>query len=142
MATTRHSVKRDAILNNLKMRKDHPTADMVYADIRKEYPNISLGTVYRNLTFLVDHGDAMKVICGDDETHFDGNTSPHYHFKCLDCGELIDLDIPDGDKAEQIFSRPIEGFAGKVYTHSTMFFGQCELCAKKAEKKAKQTKVS
>ena len=53
----KRSVQRELIRNNLAHRTDHPTADMVYQSIREELPNISLGTVYRNLRFLVDQGE-------------------------------------------------------------------------------------
>lgn len=61
-------------------RKDHPTAEVVYEHVSKDFPNISLGTVYRNLSFLVDNGMAIKVPCEDGSVHFDGNVEPHYHF--------------------------------------------------------------
>lgn len=60
MAVIKHSKQRDAIHNFLMSRKDHPTAETVYANVIKEFPNISLGTVYRNLSFLVDNGMAVK----------------------------------------------------------------------------------
>ena len=73
MAVIKHSKQRDAIHNFLMSRKDHPTAETVYANVIKEFPNISLGTVYRNLSFLVDNGMAVKVPCSDGSIHFDGN---------------------------------------------------------------------
>ena len=81
MATVKRSRQRDAIRSFLMSRKDHPTAEVVYDNVSKEFPNISLGTVYRNLTFLVDNGMAMKVPCSDGSVHFDGNVNPHYHFQ-------------------------------------------------------------
>ena len=75
MAVIKHSKQRDAIHNFLMSRKDHPTAETVYANVIKEFPNISLGTVYRNLSFLVDNGMAVKVPCSDGSIHFDGNVS-------------------------------------------------------------------
>lgn len=79
MAAIKHSRQRDAILTFLISRKDHPTAEVVYENVRREFPKISLGTVYRNLTLLVDMGHAVKVPCDDGSVHFDGNVSPHYH---------------------------------------------------------------
>lgn len=67
----KRSVQRELIRNNLAHRTDHPTADMVYQSIREELPNISLGTVYRNLRFLVDQGDALSLKLGDGKEHFD-----------------------------------------------------------------------
>ena len=75
----KRSVQRELIRNNLAHRTDHPTADMVYQSIREELPNISLGTVYRNLRFLVDQGDALSLKLGDGKEHFDGNVNPHFH---------------------------------------------------------------
>ena len=56
MSNLKYSRQRESIKNQLMQRNDHPTADMIYTDIRKEYPNISLGTVYRNLALLSDLG--------------------------------------------------------------------------------------
>ena len=73
MVAIKHSKQRDAIRNFLISRKDHPTAEVIYSHVLKEFPNISLGTVYRNLTFLVEQGMAVKVPCNDGSVHFDGN---------------------------------------------------------------------
>ena len=86
MATVKYSRQREAIKNFLMSRKDHPTAEVVYEHVLKAFPNMSLGTVYRNLSFLVDNGQAVKVPCEDGSVHFDGNVMPHYHFQCTECG--------------------------------------------------------
>ena len=56
MKAIKHSKQRDSIKTCLMGRRDHPTADAVYMSIREEFPNISLGTVYRNLNLLVELG--------------------------------------------------------------------------------------
>ena len=84
-------------------RKDHPTAEVVYDNVSKEFPNISLGTVYRNLTFLVNNGMAMKVPCSEGSAHFDGNVNPHYHFQCVNCGKVMDLNF-DSREVEKNFN--------------------------------------
>ena len=61
MKNTRYSYQREVIYNNVMSRKDHPTAEQIYEDVKKEIPNISLGTVYRNLNFLSDEGKILKV---------------------------------------------------------------------------------
>ena len=66
----------------------------VLAKIQKIYPNISLGTVYRNLNFLVEHGEAQKLSCDDNKEHYDGNTTPHSHFYCRSCRQVSDLNTP------------------------------------------------
>ena len=71
---------------------------MVYQSIREELPNISLGTVYRNLRFLVDQGDALSLKLGDGKEHFDGNVNPHFHFICTQCGCVDDIFMPSIDE--------------------------------------------
>lgn len=100
MATVKYSRQREAIKNFLMSRKDHPTAEVVYEHVLKAFPNISLGTVYRNLSFLVDNGQAVKVPCEDGSVHFDGNVMPHYHFQCTECGAIIDLDFDGSEESD------------------------------------------
>ena len=90
MSTIRYSKQREAIKDYLKSVTCHPTADTVYLNIQKTFPNISLGTVYRNLNFLVEHGEAIQIDCGDGFVHFDGNPIPHNHFFCRSCKSLLD----------------------------------------------------
>ena len=78
----RYSQQRENILLNLQGRKDHPTADMVYEGVKEIQPNISLGTVYRNLAFLSESGQIMKISAGVGPEHYDGNPNPHNHFIC------------------------------------------------------------
>ena len=93
MAAIKHSRQREMIKAFLKSRKDHPTADIVYMNVRQQNPNISLGTVYRNLTLLADMGEIRRLRVGDGVDHFDADTSPHYHFVCTECGAVIDLEM-------------------------------------------------
>ena len=84
----KYSRQRDSIKNFLENRYDHPTAETVYANIRQEYPNISLGTVYRNLALLSELGEIQKISTGIGPDRFDGNPRPHYHFFCRKCGRF------------------------------------------------------
>lgn len=65
MSTLKYSRQRESIKVCLQGRKDHPTADMLYTDVRKEFPNISLGTVYRNLSLLSELGEIKRLTTGD-----------------------------------------------------------------------------
>ncbi|MCI6164210.1 MAG: transcriptional repressor [Lachnospira sp.] len=134
MAVIKHSKQRDAILTFLMSRKDHPTADVVYEEVSKEFPNISLGTVYRNLTFLVEHGHAVKVPCNDGSVHFDGNVKPHNHFQCTECGAVIDLDFDEGDFVKALNNAASQNFQGEIEGNVTFFYGRCPKCCKKKEK--------
>ena len=82
MKALKFSRQRESIRECLKNRTDHPTADAVYVTISKDYPKISLGTVYRNLNLLADMGEIQRFSSGDGSEHFDYNTDPHYHFVC------------------------------------------------------------
>ena len=82
MANLKYSKQRETIKEYLRSTTEHPTADMVYDKVRETFPNISLGTVYRNLNLLVNEGEAIRISCGDSSERFDGNTSNHYHFMC------------------------------------------------------------
>ena len=80
MATLKYSRQRESIKNYLQSTTEHPTADTVYAHVREKVPNISLGTVYRNLNLLAEAGDALKISTPSGGDRFDGRTNPHYHF--------------------------------------------------------------
>ncbi len=121
----KYSRQRECILKNLQSRKDHPTADMVYQSVRKELPNISLGTVYRNLSFLAENGQILKISTGTGPDRFDGFTNLHNHFICRVCGNVLDMDyIP----AENIAERASEDFDGEIEEYELQFFGTCKKC--------------
>lgn len=125
MAATRYSKQREAIRTYLLSTKQHPTAEIVYENIQQSFPNISLGTVYRNLNFLVEHGDALRLDFGDGVDHFDGNTKSHNHFFCKSCGSVIDLEMDPINHINQIANA---GFKGNIQGHTIYFYGICEHC--------------
>ena len=127
MGALRHSRQRESIKKFLAGRKDHPTADMVYVNIRKSYPNISLGTVYRNLALLESLGEVRKISCGDGAERFDPNTEPHYHFVCRQCGCVQDIPLLPVDNLETMAQ---EAFEGSIESHTAMFYGICSQCRK------------
>ena len=110
-------------------RKDHPTADMVYMNIKEEFPKISLGTVYRNLALLSERGEILKLSYeGGAADHYDACTDPHYHFVCQECGAVIDLEMtPIDEKLNEIAS---ENFPGKITQNIVYFKGICKNCLK------------
>lgn len=124
----KYSRQREAIKEFLSGRKDHPTADQVYMEVRKEFPNISLGTVYRNLTLLADMGEVARINVGDGVDHFDPNTSMHYHFICRQCGCVQDLGLENITKINEMAS---ESFDGEISGSVTYFYGICGKCMKK-----------
>lgn len=121
----KYSRQREAIKGCLAGRGDHPTADMVYVEVRRNYPNISLGTVYRNLTLLAEQGDISRVNVGDGVDHFDPRTGPHMHFICSECGCVMDLDLPRETSLNESAS---EVFDGEITGSVTYFYGKCSSC--------------
>lgn len=128
MKTLKYSRQRESIKNCLMSRCDHPTADVLYMDIRNEFPNISLGTVYRNLNLLVELGEIQKLASGNGADHFDADTTTHYHFVCKSCWEISDLPMHTIDGIE---SEAAKYAQGAVDSHNIMFYGTCSECLKK-----------
>ena len=128
MKQLKYSRQRESIKSCLMSRKDHPTADAIYASIREEYPNISLGTVYRNLNLLVELGEIQKLRCGDGADHFDGDTSPHHHFICRECGCIKDLPLSDSENINQMAQEYVDGTVDSLITY---VYGVCGDCLRK-----------
>lgn len=128
MQTLKYSRQREAIKEFLMGRTDHPTADTVYTNIRQEFPNISLGTVYRNLSLLADIGEVLKLSTGEGGDRFDGNVSPHYHFVCTECSSVLDLELKSLDHINELAG---VNFSGQIEGHVTYFYGKCGNCIKK-----------
>lgn len=120
----KRSKQREAILKELCSRCDHPTADELYTQLRKELPSISLGTVYRNLSLLNNEGLIRKLACGTAD-HFDGNPNPHYHFCCNHCGRVYDLDMPVHSDLEAEAAKHTDF---TIESHSLIFYGKCRNC--------------
>ena len=125
MKTLKYRRQRESIKACLMGRKDHPTADALYTSIREQFPNISLGTVYRNLNLLVELGEIRKLSCGDGTDHFDYDTSPHYHYVCKKCGKILDLDMETNADLETA-ARQCQ--KGTVEEHTVFFYGTCCDC--------------
>lgn len=131
MASTRYSKQREAIKEYLLSTTSHPTAETVYAHIQEQFPNISLGTVYRNLNFLVEHGEAQRLDMGDEHDHYDGNAAPHNHFYCRHCHRVLDLQMDSIDHIDLIANA---GFDGLIEGHTIYFTGLCPNCINQTTK--------
>ena len=92
----KHFRKRDAILTCLRQTKVHPSADWVYSQLKPEIPDLSLGTVYRNLSLFKEQGLINSLGTVNGVERFDGDTHSHVHFVCTHCGTVQDLEgTPD-----------------------------------------------
>ena len=128
MTALKYSRQRESIKEFLMTRTDHPTADTVYENMKMIYPNISLGTVYRNLSLLSDIGEIQKLSSFGGADRFDGRTEPHCHFICTGCGCVQDLEMED---LAEIIRKAGENFKGEITECTARFSGLCENCLKK-----------
>lgn len=92
------TVQRQIILEELRRFPTHPTADEVFHRVRERLPQVSLGTVYRNLDVLVRTGHAVKLGAATAQARFDGDLDQHYHIRCVHCGRLDDADFDEPAK--------------------------------------------
>lgn len=126
MPVIKHSKQRDAILQYLAGTKEHPTADTIYENLRLEHPNISLGTVYRNLSLLTDLGEIQKISIPGHSERYDYTTANHYHFICKQCGRVQDLPAKRIGNINRLANA---NFDGLIESHVCQFFGTCAACS-------------
>ena len=121
----RKSRQRERILEILHGTKTHPTADTIYLIMKSEYPDLSLGNVYRNLNILVETGKIRRLDFGSTFNRFDGNREMHPHFVCEKCSSVSDLETIDNFDPSGF----IKNLNGKtVREYSLEIFGICENC--------------
>lgn len=125
MTKRRETKQREAILRVLRNTKAHPTADWIYEEVKKEIPNISKGTVYRNLKVLQENGAVSELNLNGTLSRFEVKQEGHYHFRCERCGRVIDVDVPvDTELNHKVAERT--GF--KISYHQLEFRGLCYDC--------------
>ena len=125
MSQTRMTKQRTVLLETLRGLTSHPTADELYAIVKKKLPRISLGTVYRNLDLLSTSGEIVLLEQAGQQKRFDGNTSPHYHVRCTVCGRVGDIfnahaNLPSVDNID------VDHFT--VHSADITFYGVCSQC--------------
>lgn len=119
--------QRLGIFKILEDNLDHPSAEDIFATIKKTYPTISFTTVYKTLDILEKMGEVLKITIDDERKHYDPNTSTHHHIICLGCNKISDVDaesvnpvLPDGILQEFTPSR-----------YHVSFYGTCKNCLSK-----------
>jgi Fur family peroxide stress response transcriptional regulator len=122
----RHSRQRERILELLRDSQAHPTANWLFDRLRKEFPRLSIGTVYRNIGILIEQGHLSRLAFGNTFDRLDANMRPHYHFLCDQCDAIIDLDLPI-DRTLDTWLGEAKGFV--VRRHDLEFRGLCPRCA-------------
>jgi Fur family ferric uptake transcriptional regulator len=117
--------QRQVILEELRGVRSHPSADEIYAMVRRRLPRISLGTVYRNLEILSELGKIQKLEAGGALKRFDGNSENHYHIRCTCCGKVVDAPFEVMERLEERLETP-DGYL--VFGHRLEFQGICPGC--------------
>ncbi len=123
--TGRKTKQLEVVWHEVANDNSHPTADQIYERVRRQIPNISLGTVYRNLQKLVAEGKLQVLTLGRTQ-HFDPLVDQHQHFICETCGRVYDVFV-GADEEILPSSLPQGGFT--VTSHQFAFFGECKSCS-------------
>ena len=131
----KYSRQRELVYRAVMESSEHPTAEAVYQKVRCDCPDISLGTVYRNLGRLAECGAIRRIGVPEGSDHFDGTLREHYHLFCTSCGCVCDVDLPELEGLQQVVEQRT-GFA--VTGHDLILRGLCEDCRKKSEKENAQ----
>lgn len=124
--TAKRFRKRDSILTYLRHTDTHPSAEMVYAQLKQQIPDLSLGTVYRNLSLFKQQGLIRSLGTVNGVERFDGRVEPHVHFICTGCGcvrDLHNLQIPG-----ELSTSAEEEAHAHIEECQLTFTGHCEQC--------------
>jgi Fur family peroxide stress response transcriptional regulator len=131
----KHSVKRDAILSVLRETTVHPGAQWVYNRLKPSIPDLSLGTVYRNLNLFRQEGLAVLLGTVNGEERFDGVTESHPHLVCRRCGAVEDIPLANPGAFEKDLASVLTAAVGesridegKIDFRRTLFYGLCMDC--------------
>ena len=124
----RETKQREAVLRILRNTRAHPNADLIYEEVRKEIPNISKGTVYRNLKVLQESGQIAELNLNGTVSRYEVKQESHYHFRCEQCGRVFDIDEP----VDRELDRKVARRTGlKISYHQLEFRGLCKDCQRK-----------
>ncbi|HEY5997034.1 MAG TPA: transcriptional repressor [Candidatus Deferrimicrobiaceae bacterium] len=127
MKKSRNTRQRSIILEILREEGTHLTAEAIYQEARKTLPNISLGTVYRNLNFLNRQGMVREIRSNASASSvFEGNHPPHAHFHCTNCNSVLDVPLPDALSGLRWQSERKIAVVESMEIHIT---GACSQCA-------------
>ncbi len=127
---SRETKQRRIVYDTILNADLHPTADWIFQEVRTELPQISLATVYRNLSVLRENGKIHEVVGADRKAHYDGNLDPHAHFICTRCSDIWDVnDVIEKD----VDWRALKDLVGcEVHECNLEFRGLCPPCRRNA----------
>ena len=121
----RHSDTRDIIYDYLYNTKAHPSAEMIYNDLKPVLPKLSLKTVYTNLRFFEEHGKVIRVATVKGADRYDAHCEEHVHLVCDECGAVIDIMDADIRKAK----KACQAQKVKIKRIQIVLHGTCENCS-------------
>jgi Fur family peroxide stress response transcriptional regulator len=127
----KRSKQRQRILEVLGSTDTHPTADWIYAKLKKEFPSLSMGTVYRNLTILQEQGLINKIHFGSTHDRFEAHVEPHYHLVCQQCSSIQDFEMSGYEELNKKAGRMTDF---QIQRHRIDFFGICGKCSAKSKR--------
>ncbi|MDD4444444.1 MAG: transcriptional repressor [Eubacteriales bacterium] len=130
----RYSKQRELSMDAVVSNGRHPTADQIYKTVRQDNPNISLGTVYRNLNQLTDAGELLRIPIYGAKDRFDHNTHVHFHLQCVSCGAFVDLPEDVSGDIVRLMKRIYRQTGMTVAPESMQFQGVCHACAERQSK--------
>lgn len=128
--------QKKIILDYLKKVKSHPSAEIIYKNVKKKLPCISLATVYRILDNFKKSGEILEITCSC-QNRYDGDLSPHAHFFCQKCNQLFDI-FSLKDECRLLKNKKIK--IGKINYYQIYFYGQCKKCQTQKKKKSGRKK--
>jgi len=126
---SRNTKNKNVVLEIIKKSSEHPTADIIYYEAKKELPKISLGTVYRNLSYLVSNKDIIKISIPDGPDRYDKTTYLHAHFFCTKCHKLEDIELGKIQKDLEDLQIPKH----QIDKIDVLISGVCDNCKKQKE---------
>lgn len=124
MKQQRNTRQRQMVLDAVRSRRDHPTAEQIFQSVRSVDAHVSRGTVYRNLNLLCENQEIFRVVMSDCD-RFDLRTDPHYHLRCVACGRVQDVDSPYDKAYDEALARKT-GY--QILRHRLVVEGVCPDC--------------
>ena len=120
--------QRIAVYDALVPRKDHPSVDQIYTQVKERCPTISLNTVYTTLTMMAKAELIRQIDAGDGLCRYDGNPRPHLHIVCTDCHRVDDLDLDMTADAKSLLQRAADTSGYDINDYAIYFYGCCPSC--------------
>jgi Fur family transcriptional regulator, peroxide stress response regulator len=121
----KRSRQRERIYSLLCNTDTHPTANWIYDELKRDFNNLSMGTVYRNINILIDQKKVQRLEAGSSFDRFDGNVETHYHFICGECGKIDDLPLEVCSELNTLVNAKTDFLVEK---HRLDFYGVCSSC--------------